>query len=252
MTDAHCHIRRGETRHFLCDPTGDMAGPDDVVFHGYHPWFFLGAGRVGLGSSRVELGSSRGELETLKDPNLTLNDPNLTLNDPKLSLTALKSRLAADPRAGVGEIGLDRLKERNISPAMREAFEAQLAIAAEFRRPVVLHGAKCWGEVAKAAQVHAGRIPAFLFHGFSRSGGLIPQIVAMNGFIAVGPALLNDHAVNYRELVKEIPSDRLLVESDATAENASETPSVAEIAAKLALPTIPLTARRGIRQTSIR
>ena len=117
---------------------------------------------------------------------------------------------------------------------MREAFEAQLAIAAEFRRPVVLHGAKCWGEVAKAAQVHAGRIPAFLFHGFSRSGGLIPQIVAMNGFISVGPALLNDHAVNYRELVKEIPSDRLLVESDATAENASETPSVAEIAAKLA------------------
>ena len=213
MTDAHCHIRRGETRHFLCDPTGDMAGPDDVVFHGYHPWCFLGSGRV--------------ELETLKDPNLTLNDP-------KLSLTALKSRLAADPRAGVGEIGLDRLKERNISPAMREAFEAQLAIAAEFRRPVVLHGAKCWGEVAKAAQVHAGRIPAFLFHGFSRSGGLIPQIVAMNGFISVGPALLNDHAVNYRELVKEIPSDRLLVESDATAENASETPSVAEIAAKLA------------------
>ncbi len=206
MTDAHCHVRRGETRHFLCDPTGDMAGPDDVVFHGYHPWCFLGSDRV--------------ELETL--------------NDPKLSLTALKSRLAADPRAGVGEIGLDRLKERNISPAMREAFEAQLAIAAEFRRPVVLHGAKCWGEVAKAAQVHAGRIPAFLFHGFSRSGGLIPQIVAMNGFISVGPALLNDHAVNYRELVKQIPSDRLLVESDATAENASETPSVAEIAAKLA------------------
>lgn len=241
MTDAHCHIRRGETRHFLCDPTGDMAGPDDVVFHGYHPWCFLGSDRVGLGSSRVglgssrgELGSSRGELETLNDPKLSLTAPNLTLNDPKLPLIALKSRLAADPRAGVGEIGLDRLKERNISPAMREAFEAQLAIAAEFRRPVVLHGAKCWGEVAKAAQVHAGRIPAFLFHGFSRSGGLIPQIVAMNGFISVGPALLNDHAVNYRELVKEIPSDRLLVESDATAENASETPSVAEIAAKLA------------------
>ena len=37
----------------------------------------------------------------------------------------------------------------------------------------------------------------------------------MGGFISVGPAILNDHAVNYRELVKKIPLDRLLVETDA-------------------------------------
>ncbi len=36
----------------------------------------------------------------------------------------------------------------------------------------------------------------------------------MNGYISVGPAVLNDHAVNYRELVKKIPIDRLLVETD--------------------------------------
>ena len=117
---------------------------------------------------------------------------------------ALRARLAADPRAGVGEIGLDRLRERDIPPPMREMFEAQLAVASEFRRPVVLHGAKCWGEVVKACARHAGRIPAFLFHGFSRSAGLLPDIFALDGYVSVGPALLNDHAVNYRELVKEI------------------------------------------------
>ena len=42
-----------------------------------------------------------------------------------------------------------------------------------------------------------------------------PEIVELNGFISVGPAVLNDHAVNYRELVKKIPLDRLLVETDA-------------------------------------
>ena len=44
---------------------------------------------------------------------------------------------------------------------------------------------------------------------------MIPDIVALGGFISVGPAVLNDHAVNYRELVKKIPLDRLLVETDA-------------------------------------
>lgn len=147
---------------------------------------------------------------------------------------ALRSRLAEDPSAGVGEIGLDRLRDRNIPPRMRETFERQLEIAAEFRRPVVLHGAKCWGEVVKACRPFAGKIPSFLFHGFSRSDGLLPDIAAINGFVSIGPALLNDHAVNYRELAKKVPIDRLLVESDRTIENTAEVPPVDEIAAFLA------------------
>ena len=147
----------------------------------------------------------------------------------------LRAQLEADPSAGVGEIGLDRLRDRTISQRMRDVFESQLNVAAEFGRPVVLHGAKCWGEVVKACRPYAGRIPAFLFHGFSRSDGLLPEIAAINGFVSVGPALLNDHAVNYRELVKKIPLDRILVESDRTPENAESVPSVQAIAERLAI-----------------
>lgn len=130
----------------------------------------------------------------------------------------LRSKLLANPKAGVGEIGLDRLKVRDIPPLMREVFESQLALALELRRPVVLHGAKCWGQVVATIRkltTHNSQLTNFLFHGFSRSDGLIPEIVELNGFISVGPAVLNDHAVNYRELVKKIPLDRLLVETDA-------------------------------------
>lgn len=201
MTDAHCHIVRGETRHFLCDPSRGSRDPSrDVVFFGWHPWHLEG-----------------------------------------FDADLLRRRLEERPDAGVGEIGLDRLNERTIPQAMRDAFELQLDIAAEMSRPVVLHGAKCWGEVVKACVPRAGRIPAFLFHGFSRSAGLIPDIVRINGFVSVGPALLNDHAVNYRELAKSVPADRVLVESDATEENAAELPRVGEIAAFLAkLRGLPL------------
>jgi Tat protein secretion system quality control protein TatD with DNase activity len=119
----------------------------------------------------------------------------------------LRDLLKAAPSAGVGEIGLDRLRAREISAQMRAVFAEQLAIAAEDGRRVVLHGAKCWGEVVKACAPAAARIPAFLFHGFSRSGGLLPDIVKLNGFVSVGPALLNDHAVNYCALVRQIPLD---------------------------------------------
>ncbi len=150
------------------------------------------------------------------------------------ALLPLRENLSADPHAGVGEIGLDRLKARAISPAQRAAFAAQLEVAAEFARPVVLHGAKCWGEVVAACRPYAGRIPAFLFHGFSRSGGLLPEIVALNGFVGVGAALLNDHAVNYCELVREVPIERVLVETDADYGRAGARPSLEEIVRKLA------------------
>lgn len=154
--------------------------------------------------------------------------------DLDAALSDLESRLAADARLGVGEIGLDRLREKEIPAVMREAFAAQLELAAGFRRCVVLHGAKCWGQVVDGCRRHAGSIPAFLFHGFSRSDGLLGDIAALNGFISVGPALLNDHAVNYRALVRKIPADRLLVETDRTAENEAECPTVVEVARKLA------------------
>ncbi len=185
MTDAHCHVSCGDSsvRELL-------VGRD---FFGVHPWETLG----------------EFEVESLK----------LKVGEE------LRSKLLANPAAGVGEIGLDRLKVRDIPPLMREVFESQLALALELRRPVVLHGAKCWGQVVTTVCRHLSHsptpplphspTPSFLFHGFSRSDGLIPEIVELNGFISVGPAVLNDHAVNYRELVKKIPLDRLLVETDA-------------------------------------
>ena len=197
MTDSHCHVSCGDpsVREFLI-------GRD---FIGVHPWEGLG-GLEGL----------EGLESWLRDK---LTNPNLFL--------------------GVGEIGLDRLKTREISPRMREVFETQLRLALEFGRPVVLHGTKCWGQVVKTIQTFQTfqtfqTSQTFLFHGFSRSDGLIPDIVALNGYISVGPAVLNDHAVNYRELVKKIPLDRLLLETDRTAENAAECPSVRDVAVAVA------------------
>ena len=213
MTDVHCHVASGESgvREFLIGRE----------FVGVHPWETLG--------DAAPEGGLRYGVEHVPS-----------------TLSTLRASLAANAALGVGEIGLDRLKEKTISPLMREVFESQLKLALEFNRPVVFHGAKCWGQVVKTIKKELLRCqpqpptstslsyPTFLFHGFSRSDGLIPDIVKLNGYISVGPAVLNDHAVNYRRLVCEIPLERLLVESDATAENDAEVPSVREIAAKLA------------------
>lgn len=205
MVDAHTHKSSSASRHFICEPFYGPVGENDVKFYGHHPWDFL---------------------ENLLPENWLEN---------------LRERLIQDPSAGVGEIGLDRLKEKNIPSIMEEAFLSQLSLAAALNRPVVLHGAKCWGRVVstvKSVLEKSGSIgkrqsiPAFLFHGFSRSDGLIPEIISLNGFISVSSAILNDHAINYRKMVSEIPLDILLIETDYTGEG--DCPSLESIVSMLA------------------
>lgn len=152
-----------------------------------------------------------------------------------IAIDIVRRKLEEFPHAGVGEIGLDRLRTREIPDKMRTLFERQLLLALEYDRPVVLHGAKCWGQVLgsvkRLSRTGGGRL-SFLFHGFSRSDGLLPEIVAMGGFISVGTAILNSHAVNYRELVRKIPGENLLVETDRTDEQSG--PAVGEVLAALA------------------
>ena len=234
MTDVHCHVASGESgvREFLIGRE----------FVGVHPW-------ETLGDAAPEGGHCASAC--LRQLGFASADMRYGVEHVPSTLSTLRASLAANAALGVGEIGLDRLKEKTISPLMREVFESQLKLALEFNRPVVFHGAKCWGQVVKTIKKELLRCqpqpptstslsyPTFLFHGFSRSDGLIPDIVKLNGYISVGPAVLNDHAVNYREMVKKIPLDRLVIETDRTVPPLSsgagaDTPSIREVLAKTA------------------
>ncbi len=149
----------------------------------------------------------------------------------------IAEKIENNPSAWVGEIGFDRLRNKEISNKARSVFEDMLMIATYFKRPVTLHGVKCWGKIIENIKGMATifpRPPAFLFHGFSRSDGLLPEIEKLNGFISVGPQVMNDHAVNYRKLVAKIPNHMLVFETDRTVENQEGLPTIREILIKTA------------------
>lgn len=126
----------------------------------------------------------------------------------------LRALLAANPDAIVGEAGLD-----GIRGAPREdqeaALAAQLEIAAELSRGVILHGAGAWGAVAAALRPFAGRIPYFVAHAFGGSVETMRELVAMGGRISFGGAACNPGAKRVRAAVAECPAERLLIETDA-------------------------------------
>ena len=147
-------------------------------------------------------------------------------------LRLLRTALLADPRAGVGEIGLDRWLIDGVRPddpriaGLRVAplaeqtavFAAQLDLAAELNRPASIHATQAYGAALDVLRA-APRLPAcgFLLHGYGGSAELIAPFADLGAYFSFNVETLQPRLAARRENFRAIPADRLLVETDAPA-----------------------------------
>ena len=123
----------------------------------------------------------------------------------------LESILEMDEGAGIGEIGLD--SKHGTIDSQTEAFDAQLALAERFGRPVNIHCIGCEREILKHLERHR-RIPGIVIHSFSNESYAVP-FVRLGCFLSVNPRILARSETRVMRLMDSIPGDRLLLESDA-------------------------------------
>lgn len=139
-------------------------------------------------------------------------------DEGQVAVDDLRDRLAADPAAIVGEIGLDGLRPTSDNGAAQVAlFRAQLALAADLNRPVVLHGARAWQALFRELMPWVSRLPAILLHGatFSPETLRLPLFQKGNFWISLGGAVVNPNARTVRSLAAALPAEQLLIETDA-------------------------------------
>ena len=127
----------------------------------------------------------------------------------------LESLLALHPEAPVGEIGLDGIRAFPSREPQRQVLCAQLELAIRLRRPVVLHGARAWGELTETLRPFAPRLPGFVGHAFGGSAEVLREWVALGGFLSFAGTVCNPMARRIRAAAVAAPADRLLIETDA-------------------------------------
>lgn len=144
---------------------------------------------------------------------------------------ALERHLDADPRAAVGEIGLDRWileRARPDDPRLAglrraplaeqlEAFTWQLELAAARNLPATIHCIDAWGALATA--LRTTRLPArgFLLHAYGGSLELAVEFAARGGYFSFNGYFLGERQSARRDVFRMLPLERLLVETDAPA-----------------------------------
>jgi len=114
----------------------------------------------------------------------------------------------------VGETGLDYHYDHSPRDAQRHAFEAQLALAAELGKPVVVHAREADVDVATLLRAWGARIPAVVLHSFSGSRTVFDAGMDVGAYFSFSGMITFK---NWNPVVRaaDCPTDRLLVETDA-------------------------------------
>lgn len=124
----------------------------------------------------------------------------------------LSSILDDDPRAHVGEIGLD-YKRGSLRDQM-SPFTEQLRMASERGRVATIHMVGTEKEVLDTVRTEGRGCPGIILHSYGSDSYLKP-FSETNCLFSISPRILSRSDVRVRRLMDAIPRDRLLFETDS-------------------------------------
>lgn len=114
-----------------------------------------------------------------------------------------------------GEIGLDFHYDNSPRDVQIKVFQRQLQLAGEAKLPVIIHTREAEAETIEILKSHAaGGNPPGIMHCFSGSSWLSEQAIDLGFYISLSGIVTFKKAEELRATAKQVPLDRLLIETD--------------------------------------
>ncbi len=138
-------------------------------------------------------------------------DPHQASSDEAQRIDELRD-LLSDPKAvAVGETGLDNYHHFASPTEQRALFEAQIALAAELGKSIVIHSRDASADTAAALADFDGTV---ILHCFS-SPDLLSTALERGYYVSFAGNVTYPKATELRDAAALVPADRLLVETDS-------------------------------------
>ena len=161
--------------------------------------------------------------------------------------------LARHPKAvAIGEAGLDYHYDHSPRDVQKKSFRSHIAASRETGLPLVIHARDADADIARMLEeeTRKGAFP-FVLHCFTSGAELARTGLALGGYLSFSGVITFKNAEALRDIALAVPSDRLLVETDAPylapeplRGKTNEPAFVVHTAARLA-------ALRGLRETEM-
>lgn len=114
----------------------------------------------------------------------------------------------------VGEVGLDYYWDKTFVDIQKDAFIKQIKLANRLNLPIVVHDRDAHKDSFDIIKEH-NKTSNVLFHCFSGSVEFMKECINQGWYIALGGVVTFKNGVKVKEVAKEVPLERLLLETDS-------------------------------------
>ncbi len=140
-------------------------------------------------------------------------------HEAKLATEAVYDELGGLGKDGrivaIGEIGLDFHYDQSPRPVQREVFRRQVRLARDAGLPVIIHTREADLETAVLLEEEGAGEVGGVIHCFTGGPELARRAIALGFYVSFSGIVAFPRAEGIQAVAREVPSDRLLVETDA-------------------------------------
>ncbi|MGI5999730.1 MAG: TatD family hydrolase [Candidatus Merdisoma sp.] len=130
------------------------------------------------------------------------------------SFTWLKEQCRHPRTVAVGEIGLDYYWDKENHETQKYWFQRQLELAKELELPIIVHSRDaCADTLEEIKKAHTPELRGVI-HCFSYAPEIAREYLDMGYYIGVGGVVTFKNAKKLKEVVKMLPPERILLETD--------------------------------------
>jgi TatD DNase family protein len=116
---------------------------------------------------------------------------------------------------GLGEMGLDYYWDTSPKDVQHRVFREQLRLARKLNMPVVIHNRDAHEDIVNVLKEEKAYDVGGVMHCFSGSWETAKRCLNMNFYISFGGPITFKNAKQPKEVLKQVPLERILIETDA-------------------------------------
>ncbi|TEW54356.1 YchF/TatD family DNA exonuclease [Psychromonas sp. RZ22] len=122
---------------------------------------------------------------------------------------------SADKVVAIGETGLDFFYSPETKEWQIDAFRKQIRVAKKLNKPLIIHTRDARQETLDILREEGAEQVGGILHCFTESIEMAEEAMKMGFYISVSGIVTFKNAKSLQEVIKAIPLDRLLVETDS-------------------------------------
>jgi TatD DNase family protein len=135
--------------------------------------------------------------------------------DQALDKSQLLSLAQHDKVVAIGETGLDYYYSKDTQSVQQESFVGHIEVANELQKPLIIHTRDARTDTIEMMKAHGADKCGGVLHCFTEDWNMAKQALDLGFYISISGIVTFKNAVELKEVVKQIPLDRLLIETDS-------------------------------------